>query len=316
MQNPYSEQINALEAEIAANQKLLSDPELSELAISEIERLQKEKQVLERAADAFLSGQSDEPNPGELPKNCIFELRGGAGGEEAKIWAHDLLRMYLRFCETLGLKIELVDELVVKIKGKTSEIELTELETPLTPYSIFRYESGVHRVQRIPSTESQGRIHTSTASVAVLPEVNQKAVVINDEDLDWQFTRSGGAGGQHVNKTSSAVRLTHKPSGIVVTARNERSQIQNRATALELLRSQLWEIEEEKRLTELGDARSSIGRNRRSEKIKTYNYPQNRVTDHRINKSWHNLENILEGDLRQVLEETQAAFVSEGNEES
>ncbi len=316
MQNPYSEQINALEAEIAANQKLLSDPELSELAISEIERLQKEKQVLEKAADAFLSGQSDEPNPGELPKNCILELRGGAGGEEAKIWAHDLLRMYLRFCETLGLKIELVDELVVKIKGKTSEIELAELETPLTPYSIFRYESGVHRVQRIPSTESQGRIHTSTASVAVLPEVNQKAVVINDEDLDWQFTRSGGAGGQHVNKTSSAVRLTHKPSGIVVTARNERSQIQNRATALELLRSQLWEIEEEKRLAELGDARSSIGRNRRSEKIKTYNYPQNRVTDHRINKSWHNLENILEGNLRQVVEETQAAFVSEGNEES
>ena len=179
------------------------------------------------------------------------------------------------------------------------------------PYQIFKYESGVHRVQRVPETESQGRIHTSTASVAVLPEIQQNAVEIRDEDLDWQFMRAGGAGGQSVNKTSSAVRLTHVPSGIVVTSSRERKQAQNRQIALELLRSQLWEIEEEKKMAKLGKARSAIGRNMRAEKIRTYNYPQNRVTDHRINESWYNLESLVDGDLEKVLLEIREKLESE-----
>ena len=162
----------------------------------------------------------------------------------------------------------------------------------------------------MPATEAQGRIHTSTASVAVLPEIAQNAVEIRDEDLEWQFMRSGGAGGQSVNKTSSAVRLTHRPSGIVVTSSRERKQAQNRQIALELLRAQLWEIEEEKKMAQQGQARSAIGRAMRAEKIRTYNYPQNRVTDHRIAVSWHNLDTIIDGDLEKVLLEVRQKLES------
>jgi peptide chain release factor 1 len=204
--------------------------------------------------------------------------------------------MYTRFVELTDFKLEYLDDLVIKLKGKT------KLDGEIFyPYELLKYESGVHRVQRVPVTESQGRIHTSTASVAVLPEIHQSAVEIRDEDLTWQFIRAGGAGGQSVNKTSSAVRLTHEPSGIAVTSSRERKQAQNRQIALELLRSQLWEIEEEKKAAKEGQARSAIGRAMRAEKIRTYNYPQNRVTDHRINVSWHNLESILDGDLTKLL---------------
>jgi peptide chain release factor 1 len=194
---------------------------------------------------------------------------------------------------------------------KVIETEATER---LSPFELFRYESGVHRVQRIPTTESQGRIHTSTASVAVLPEVHAQAIEIRDEDLEWSFMRAGGAGGQSVNKTSSAVRLVHKPSGIVTNARQERKQFQNRQIALELLRAELWQIEEDKKAAELGEARSNIGRNMRAEKIKTYNYPQNRVTDHRIHQSWHDLENILDGGLDKVISLTKTLMESEKEE--
>jgi peptide chain release factor 1 len=183
----------------------------------------------------------------------------------------------------------------------SEEAAASTLPSVLYPYDILKYESGVHRVQRVPSTEAQGRIHTSTASVAVLPEIPARAIEIRDDDLEWQFIRAGGAGGQNVNKVNTAVRLTHKPTGTQVSARQERTQSQNREIALEILRSMLWEIEEEKRLQTIGQARSAIGRAQRAEKIRTYNYPQNRVTDHRITTSWYSLETILEGDLFKVI---------------
>ncbi|NCN03492.1 MAG: PCRF domain-containing protein [Candidatus Pacebacteria bacterium] len=309
--NPYQDQIDQLQRQIEENEALINDPELGELAQLEAQNLQKQKIMLENAASNLESAQSDDPKVGEEAKNCIIEIRGGAGGDEAKIWGEDLKRMYLRFCEMLGLKVEHIDDLVFKIKGKTRSDDEQFNELCPTAYSTFKYESGVHRVQRVPSTESSGRIHTSTASVAVLPEVHTSAVEIRDEDLEWQFIRAGGAGGQSVNKTSSAVRLTHTPSGIQVSARQERKQSQNRQIALEMLRSQLWQIQEDERVKEIGDARSVIGRNMRSEKIRTYNYPQSRVTDHRIKESWHNLPTILEGDLYKVISKTKEIIEAE-----
>lgn len=300
--NPYQAQIDFLKQEIAQNQSLLLDPELAELAKLEITKLEAEKQALEQLASDYQAGLDEEDSAfsSTSKSKAIIEIRGGAGGDEAKIWANDLLRMYSRFCDNLGLRLTYIDDLVFKVAGK-AEIMVGDQSQILYPYDLFKYESGVHRVQRVPSTEAQGRIHTSTASVAVLPEVSEKAVVIREEDLIWEFMRAGGAGGQSVNKTSSAVRLTHKPSGLVVTSRQERKQAQNRQIALELLRGQLWQIEEEKKLEKIDEARSAIGRNMRAEKIRTYNYPQNRVTDHRINHSWYDLENIMDGNLEKVM---------------
>lgn len=297
--NPYQDQIYQLEKKIQENQILLKDPELNELACLELGKLKEQKKLLSQAADQIQQAQSQSlMRPNARHQNAILEFRQGTGGDEAKIWAEELMRMYTRFAENLGLKIEFIDDQVVKIKGKA---KINNFDQALTAYELLEFESGVHRVQRVPVTESQGRIHTSTATVAVLPEIHPQVIKINDDDLTWEFMRSGGAGGQSVNKTSSAVRLTHNPSGIVVNARQERKQAQNRQIALELLRSQLWEIQEEARLKKLGQARSSIGRARRAEKIRTYNFPQNRVTDHRIKESWHNLEGIIGGNLEEVI---------------
>lgn len=220
---------------------------------------------------------------------AILEIRGATGGDEAKNWASDLLRMYIRYCSFQGWKIEQLNELTIKIRGAACFTKLA-------------YEAGTHRVQRIPTTERNGRIHTSTATVAILPEIPENEIVIRPEDLTLEFFRSGGKGGQNVNKVSSAVRIRHLPSGIVVTAQTERDQSQNRHVALSLLRGRLWEAEILKREKMLGEARSIIGRGMRAEKIRTYNYPQNRVTDHRINKSWHNLEDIMDGKMQKVTE--------------
>lgn len=318
--NPYQDQIDQLTALIAENEALLADPELAELAQTEIVELTAQKTMLEEAAAALQSNSADAAADSALPKNCIIEVRGGAGGDEAKLWADEILRMYTRFAEKAGLKIEFIDDGIIKLKGQTqilnewqtanpapdtdSEIESNLDHSPLNltvPFAIFQYESGVHRVQRVPATESQGRIHTSTASVAVLPEVHPSAIEIKNEDLEWQFMRSSGAGGQSVNKTSSAVRLIHKPTGLVTTARQEKKQEQNRKIALEHLRAKMWDIQEEERLKQVGEARSAIGRAQRAEKIRTYNFPQNRITDHRIKQSWHNLPGILEGAMESLL---------------
>lgn len=308
-ENPYHQQILSLKQSIEDLEKHLNDPELVDLAKKEIEDLSTQIAVLEQAATNLESNQDNSSAAAyDSPVNCIIEIRPGAGGDEAKIWASDLLRMYIRFCESIQLKIEYIDDLIVKIKGKTKD--------GTSAYDLLKYESGVHRVQRIPATESQGRIHTSTASVAVLPEVHKAAIEIRNEDLEWQFMRAGGAGGQNVNKVNSAVRLTHIPTGISVQARQEKKQEQNRSIALELLRAQLWEIEEEKRLEQIGDARSAIGRNKRAEKIRTFNFPQNRVTDHRINESWYSLDLILEGDLHKVITTVCTQLTESASEES
>jgi peptide chain release factor 1 len=220
---------------------------------------------------------------------AILEFRPGPGGEEAKLWADDLKRMYTRYANINGWKVSDVSEIAIKIRGPGV-------------FTKLQYEAGTHRVQRIPATERQGRIHTSTATVAVLPDIPDSEISLRPEDLLWDFHRAGGHGGQNVNKVSSAVRLTHKPSGIVVTCSNERDQFQNRQVALSLLRAKLWEQEEIKKAATVSDARSVIGRGMRAEKIRTYNYPQNRVTDHRINKSWHNLEDIIDGKLNKITE--------------
>lgn len=219
---------------------------------------------------------------------AILEIRGATGGDEAKIWANDLIRMYARFANSHGWKTEVLDDGVIKIKGSNA-------------YNLLRIESGVHRVQRIPTTERYGRIHTSTATVVVLPEIEEQEIYLNPADLEWEFFRSGGHGGQNVNKVATAVRLRHKPTGLVITAQQERTQEQNRKIALSLLRAKLWEMGEEEKLQTLAEARTLIGRGMRAEKIRTYNFPQNRVTDHRVNKSWHNLEEIVDGKLDKII---------------
>lgn len=320
--NPYGAAIERCKEQLKNNQNLLSDPsfadpKMQKLVQEEIDQLETELKTLESAATALQEDQEsqEEGSAQEIGKsNAIVEIRAGAGGDEAKIWASELMRMYQKFCFNHNLKIELIDDLVFKVKGnaqlpifqltkkdKTEELVETEETEQLSAFNLLRFEAGVHRVQRVPSTESQGRLHTSTASVAVLPEIHAKAIEIRDEDLELQFMRASGAGGQSVNKTSSAVRLTHIPSGIVVVARSERKQVQNRQIALELLRAKLWEIEEERKEAAIGSARESIGRSMRAEKIKTYNFPQNRVTDHRIKQSWHDLSEILEGKLETAI---------------
>lgn len=297
--NPYQQQIDQLQAEIDQNKLLLSDPELAELAQAEIDRLNNQKDILQQSADQFDKAQQHDTqsdDAGIKPNICTIEIRGGAGGDEAKIWASDLQRMYLRLAENNKLEMEIIDDLVFKLRGS---LLIAGERIPI--YYALQAESGVHRVQRVPETESSGRIHTSTATVAVLPQVARTAVEIREEDLDWQFMRAGGAGGQNVNKVNSAVRLTHLPSGVVVTARQEKKQEQNRKIALDLLAAQLWEAQEAERLRKLGEARSAIGSAARAEKIRTYNFPQNRVTDHRLNESWYDLPNILDGKLDEII---------------
>jgi len=221
-------------------------------------------------------------------ETVYLEIRGATGGEEAKLWGQDLLRMYFRFALKNKWKVEQIDDNILKIRGANV-------------FKLLKNESGVHRVQRVPITEKRGRIHTSTATVAVLPQIAESEIKINPDDLDWQFIRAGGHGGQNVNKVSTAVRLTHKPTGIMIVAREERFQQQNRINALALLRSKLWERAELEKEKTIAGYRSAIGRGMRAEKIRTYNFPQNRVTDHRIKKSWGNLEDIVNGNLEKVI---------------
>lgn len=281
-------EINRLDQQIKSAQASLCDPQLKSLAKEEIQKLLKQKQALLDTVKLQKEPLTAPTNPLLRQGNCVLEIRAAAGGEEAKLWADDLLEMYVRFAETQGFKVLPLGEDVIKLQGKNA-------------YPLLQFESGVHRVQRVPTTESHGRIHTSTATVAVLPEIKEQEIKINPQDISIEFYRSSGSGGQNVNKVSTAVRLKHLPTGIVIESQSQRYQEQNRKIALDILRSKLWELEEQKRLEKLDDARQAIGRGMRAEKIRTYNFPQNRVTDHRINKSWKNLDQILAGNLLPVI---------------
>jgi peptide chain release factor 1 len=292
------------EATLKETEAMKNDPEFSDIAAEE-EQITRKK-LLDLESDIKMALVPKNPLD---QRNAILEVRAGTGGDEATLFATELLRMYLRFAEEKGWKAELIDKTDADLGGVKEAIVRVE---GLEAYGYLKFEGGVHRVQRIPETENKGRVHTSAASVAVLPEAEEQDVVIRTEDLRIDTYRSGGAGGQHVNKTDSAVRMTHLPTGIVVSCQTERSQIKNRVHCMELLRTKLYAAQEEKRATEVGDLRSSqVGTGDRGEKIRTYNFPQDRLTDHRINQSFHNLPGIMEGDIGPIIDALRAVEAEE-----
>ena len=292
------------------NNKLLlnDDKELAQLAREENSELEEQKSRLEKHLELLLIPK--DPND---KKNVILEIRAGAGGEEAALFASNLLRMYERFCEHNNWKLETLNLNETGIGG------IKEISASIEGRDVFgklKYERGVHRVQRIPATETGGRIHTSTATVAILAEADEVDINIEDKDLRIDTYRASGAGGQHINKTDSAIRITHAPTGIVVQCQDERSQHKNKASAMKMLRAKLFEMEELKKMNELSDNRKSqVGSGDRSEKIRTYNYPQGRVTDHRIGVTLHKLETILDGDLSELIQLLTTYFQAESLKE-
>jgi peptide chain release factor 1 len=279
---------------IKDDEDALGDPDLKELAQLELPELNQERGDLEKAIQLLLLPQ----DPNER-KNIILEIRAGEGGEEASLFAADLFRMYSRYAETLGWKIEVLS----LSESATGGIkECIALMTGKDVFAMMRFEGGVHRVQRVPATETQGRIHTSTATVAVMPEAEDVDVQLDDKDLEISIAASGGPGGQGVNTTNSAVQILHKPSGIIVKCQDERSQLKNKAKALKVLRSRLFDIETEKKnAAEAAERKGMVGTGERSQKIRTYNYPQNRVSDHRIRLTLNKLDRIVEGDLNELI---------------
>ena len=280
--------------------EMLKDPEMKELAEIEIEENKEKLPKLEEEIKILLIPK--DPND---DKNVICEIRGGAGGEEAALFAGTLFRMYSMYAEKKHWKLEILNENETGLGGYK---EISFMITGKGAYSRLKFESGVHRVQRVPDTESSGRIHTSTATVAVLPEVADVEIDLNPADIKMEVYRASGAGGQHVNKTSSAVRLIHVPTGVVAECQTERSQVQNREYAMRLLRSRIYEIEKQKRDSQIANERKSqVGSGDRSEKIRTYNYPQGRITDHRIGMNVYQFEDFLNGNLDEMIDNLIAA---------
>ena len=293
--NEYKRYKKVLES-IEDTKEMLSDEELKEIAKEELKTLEEEKESIEKELEILLIPK--DPNDS---KNVIMEIRGAAGGDEANIFAGDLFRMYSRYAEKIGLKTEIINA-VEGTAGGFSQIEV--MIKGQGAYSKLKYESGSHRVQRVPVTESNGRIQTSTATVLVMPEAEDVNITIDPKDLRIDIFRSSGCGGQGVNTTDSAVRITHLPTNTVVTCQNERSQIQNKEQAMKVLKARLYDLEQQKHDQELGsERRSKIGTGDRAEKIRPYNYPQNRVTDHRIGFTTNNLDRVMNGQLYLLVNE-------------
>lgn len=285
---------NTILDDIEAAKEMAKDPDMKEFALAEIDNLHNEKENLESKLKIMLLPK--DPND---EKNVIIEIRGAAGGDEANIFAGDLFRMYTKYSEKQGWKLEVTHE-VSGESGGYSQIEF--MLSGESVYSKLKYESGAHRVQRVPETESAGRVHTSTATVLVMPEAEEIDVEIKDSDIRIDITRSSGAGGQCVNTTDSAVRVTHIPTNIVVYCQVERSQIKNKERALQILKTRLYDLKQREQDEKLGnERRNKIGTGDRAEKIRTYNYPQNRLTDHRINYTVMHLDKIMEGDLEDLI---------------
>ena len=284
-----------LTKQIADDKEALTDPELGPLAEAELPELNAQLEALEREIQIQLLPR--DPND---ERNTILEIRAGTGGEEAALFAGDLFRMYTRYAETRGWRVEIMTTSDASTGGIK---EVIALVTGQRVFSSLKYEGGVHRVQRVPATEAQGRIHTSTATVAVLPEAEEVDVAIDEKDLKVDIAASGGPGGQGVNTTNSAVQITHIPTGMIVKCQDERSQLKNRAKAMKVLRSRLLDIELQKQADSIRDERRGmVGGGDRSEKIRTYNFPQNRLTDHRIGLTLYKLDRVMEGDLGEMLD--------------
>ncbi len=301
--NAYREYKSVAE-QIATTEALLKDPDMRELAQEEMKQLEARRDAL--LADIRLMLIPKDPND---QKNVVLEIRGGTGGDEAALFAADLFRMYSRYAERQGWKIDVLN---MSDSGSGGLKEVIALIEGRNAYSRLKYESGVHRVQRVPATEASGRIHTSTATVAVLPEAEEVDIQVNEKDLRVDTFCSSGPGGQSVNTTYSAVRITHIPTGLVVSQQDEKSQIKNRAKAMKVLRSRLYDLEMQKQQDAIAkDRRTQVGTGERSEKIRTYNFRDNRITDHRIGHTMHQLTNALDGDLGELIDAAVTFFTSE-----
>ncbi len=296
-----------LREEEQVREMLAGDETLHELATKELKTLQEEKERIEAQVEEIFKKDQQQDKDGEITNEIVLEVRAGAGGDEASLFAWELAHMYEKFAEASGWLWRVNYESKSELNGyKEASFEIKGKDV----YKKMQYETGVHRVQRIPATEKNGRVHTSTASVAVLPIRKKITFQINPADFELEYSRSGGKGGQNVNKVETAVRIIHKPTGLDVRSTNERSQLANREKAMMILTAKLQQLEEEKEAKKYaGERKSQIGTGDRSEKIRTYNFPQDRVTDHRIKKSWHNLPKIMEGGIEDIIKDIESGAV-------